>query len=527
MKSKKEGWLLYNGKIYTQEQRFPLVSAIVIQGNRIVEIGKDSVTKKCATARFRKINLKGRTVLPAFCDCHTHFLGYVEALARLNLESARTLSRALDLIEKFVKNKKPSEWVLGYNWDANSWKDSPQPDKKALDQISALHPMAFSARDGHQLWVNSLALKMAGMDESTGEISGGQIGRYPNSNELSGILKDKARKPVEELIPEEIDSTLVKKAIQNLHRKGITAIHNMENGRSLSFFQELESQDKLSLRVWQTIAKTNLDDAIRAGLRTGFGSDKLRIGGVKLFADGALGSRTALMFEPYENEPDNLGLEMLSHKELADLVKKASHAGISAVIHAIGDQANYRALQAIKTSGNNDKLRHRIEHCQIVRPVDLDLFAEHKVIASFQPIHCPNDYGMAVRHWGNRNLNAYPIGSLWKRRVTICFGSDFPLYDFDPILGIYTAVNRTLPGSENPAWNPAQKISVAQAILAYTRNAAYASGREKELGTLAPGKLADLVILSEDIYRCKPDQIDQVEVTSTIFDGQVVWGELY
>ena len=221
MKGKKEGWLLYNGKIYTQEQRFPLVSAMVIQGNRIVEIGKESIAKNYAPARFRKINLKGRTVLPAFCDCHTHFWGYVETLARLDLGPARTLSQALDLIEKFVKNKKPGEWVLGYNWDANLWKDSPRPDKKALDHISTAHPMAFSARDGHQLWVNSLALKMAGMDESTGEISGGQIGRYPNSNELSGILKDKARKPVEELIPEEIDSALVKKAIQNLHRKGI------------------------------------------------------------------------------------------------------------------------------------------------------------------------------------------------------------------------------------------------------------------------------------------------------------------
>jgi len=527
MKGKREELILYNGKIYTQERKFPYVSAVVMQGNRIFEVGKDAIAKKYPPALFRKINLKGRTALPAFCDCHTHFLGYVKTLARLNLESARTLSQALNLIEKFVKNKKPSEWVLGYNWDANSWKDFPQPDKKALDQISTLHPIALLARDGHQFWVNSLALKMAGIDESTAEIPGGQIGRYPNSNEPSGILKDKARKPVEELIPEEIDSALVKKAIQNLHRKGITAIHNMENGKSLSFFQELESQGKLSLRVWQTIGKDNLDDAIRAGLRTGFGSDKLRIGGVKLFADGALGSRTALMFEPYENEPGNFGLETLASKELMDLARKANQAGISAVMHAIGDRANYRALQAVKTSGNNEGLRHRIEHCQIVRPEDLDLFTEHKVIASFQPIHCPNDYGMAVKHWGKRNLNAYPIGSLWKRKVTVCFGSDFPLYDFDPILGIYAAVNRTLPGSENPAWNPSQKISVAQAILAYTRNAAYASGREKELGTLAPGKLADLVILSEDIYRCKPDQIDQVKVTSTICDGQPVGGELY
>ena len=527
MKGKKEGWLLYNGKIYTQEQKFPLVSAIVIQGNKIVEIGKDAIAKKYPPAQFRKINLKGRTALPAFCDCHTHFLGYVETLARLDLGPAKTFSKALNLIEKFVKNKKPSEWVLGYNWDANSWKDSPQPDKKALDQISTLHPMAFSARDGHQLWVNSLALKMAGFDESTAEIPGGQIGRYLNSNEPSGILKDKARKPVEELIPDEFDPGQVKKAFHNLHRKGITAIHNMENGKSLSFFQELEAQGKLSLRVWQTIAKDNLEDAIRAGLRTGFGSDKLKIGGIKLFADGALGSRTALMFEPYENEPDNFGLETLTLEELKDLVKRSSQAEISAVIHAIGDQANYRALQAIKISGNNDKLRHRIEHCQIVRPQDLDLFAEHKVIASFQPIHCPNDYGMAVKHWCNRNLNAYPIGSLWKKGVKICFGSDFPLYDFDPILGIYAAVNRTLPGSEIPAWNPVQKISVAQAILAYTRNAAHAAGTEKELGALAPGKLADLVILSEDIYCCKPDRIDQVKVTSTIFDGQPVRGDLY
>lgn|SRR5574341_46435 len=527
MKLKKEGLILYNGRIYTQEQKAPLASAIVIQGNRIVEIGKDSIAKNHAPALFRKINLKGRTVLPAFCDCHTHFLGYLETLTRLDLESAKTLSQALDLIETFVKNKKTGEWVLGYNWDANLWKDSPRPDKKALDHISTVHPMAFSARDGHQLWVNSLALKMAGMDESSAEISGGQIGRYPDSNEPSGILKDKARKPVEILIPEEIDSTLVKKAIQNLHKKGITAIHNMENGKSLSFFQELESQGRLSLRVWQTISKDNLEEAIRAGLRTGFGSERLRIGGVKLFVDGALGSRTALMFEPYENEPDNFGLETLTVEELKNLVKRSSQAGISAVIHAIGDKANYQALQALKENKKSELLRHRVEHCQIVRQEDLDLFAEHQAIASFQPIHCPNDYEMALKHWGKRNVNAYPIGSLWKRKVKICFGSDFPLYDFDPILGIYAAVNRFLPASENPAWNLSQRISVPQAVAAYTRNAAYASGRVKELGSVATGKLADLVILSEDIYGFRPEQIGQVKVTAAIFDGQLVWGELY
>lgn len=527
MKSNREGLVLYNGRIYTQEKKFPLVSALAIGGKRIIDLGKDAISKSYPSHRFRKINLKKKTVLPAFSDCHAHFLGYVQDLAKLNLEKAKSLAEALKLIRKFSQKKKPGEWILGYNWDANFWTDSLILDKKMLDQISSVSPMALSARDGHQLWVNSLALKMAGIDQSSGEISGGQIVRYQNSQEPSGVLKDNARKAVEEITPEEVQPDLVKKALKNLHRKGITVIHNMENGKSLSFFQQLESKGKLALRVWQTISKDNLDDAIRAGLRTGFGSDKLRIGGVKIFADGALGSRTALMFEPYENEPDNFGLEIVSYNDLVDLIKRGTEAGITPVIHAIGDKANHNALQAIQVANSYKLLRPRIEHAQIVRPEDLDLFARLNVIASFQPIHCPNDYQMALKHWGKRNLNAYPIGTLLKKNVKVCFGSDFPLYDFDPILGIYCAVNRTLPKSENPAWNPSQKITVQQAVSAYTKDAAYAAGWENSLGTLAVGKLADLIVLSDDIYQRESEEIHNVKVLATIFDGQLVWGELY
>lgn len=526
MKNNEEGLVLYNGKIYTQEKRLPFVSALVIKGNRMVDLGRDAIAKKYPSSRFRKIDLQKKTVLPAFCDCHAHFLGYVWTLDKVNLEQAESLSHALQLIKRFSQSKKPGEWILGYNWDANVWKESSQPDKNTLDQISTVNPMIFSARDGHQLWVNSLALKMAGIDESTGDVPGGQIGRYPDSSEPNGILKDSARKKMEDIIPRQLDASLVKKAFQNLHKKGITSIHNMENGKSLCFFQELETKGKLGLRVWQTVSKEDLDETIKIGLRTGFGSDKLKIGGVKIFADGALGSRTALMFEPYENQPDNFGLEAVPFHDLIDLVNKANRAGISAVIHAIGDKANYQALQAIKKAGDSQALRHRIEHAQIVRSEDLELFADLNVIASFQPIHCPNDYEMALKYWGNRSVSAYPLGSLLKRRVKICFGSDFPLYDFDPLLGIYAAVNRTLPESDSPAWNPSQKISVRAAVWAYTKTAAYAAAWEDRLGTLTVGKLADLVIFSGDIYQKKPEEIHRVQVVATIFDGRVVYGEL-
>lgn len=526
MKSK-EGLVLFNGKIYTQEEKFPFATALAISGNRIMEIGKDTIAKNYPSARYRKVDLKGKTALPGFSDCHGHFLGYVQNLGRLNLEKAGSLHESLDLITDFSRKKRPGEWILGYNWDSNLWKGPARPDKKMLDQISTVQPMAFSARDGHQLWVNSLALNMAGINETAGEFPGGQLLRYEGSTEPTGILKDNARNPVLDIVPENVDTRLVKKAIKNLHRKGITSIHNMENGKSLAFFQELESGGKLNLRVWQTIAKDNLDQAISVGLRTGFGSEKLTIGGVKVFADGALGSKTALMFEPYENEPDNFGLEATSCQELAGVVKKASQSGISAVIHAIGDRAVYNAIQAIEAAVNSNALRHRIEHVQIVRPEDMDFFAKLNIVASFQPIHCPNDYQMALKYWGARNMNAYPIKGLLNRKVKICFGSDFPLYDFDPILGIYAAVNRTLPKTENPAWNRSQRITVKQAISAYTRNAVYAAGWEDKLGTLAPGKLADLALLSGDIYQVKPEEIDRLRVEAVIFDGRPVFGELY
>ena len=527
MKTKRVGLVLYNGSIYTQDRKQPFASALALEGNRIIEVGKDSLAQKYPTSKFKKVNLKQRTVLPAFCDCHTHFLGYVRTLDKLNLERAESFKKALELIRRFVNDKREGEWVLGFNWDANLWEDSRQPDKKVLDQISTVHPMAFSARDGHQLWVNSLALKVAGINQSTVDFPSGEIVRYENSREPSGILKDNARQPVNDIISRDVKPSLVGRAIRNLHRKGITGIHNMENGESLGFFQKLEFSKKLSLRVWQTIAKDDLDEAIKLGLRSGFGSERLRIGGVKIFADGALGSRTALMFEPYENETGNFGLETVGALELTDLVKRASRAKISAVIHAIGDRANFNALQAIKKSDSSDKLRHRIEHAQIVRPEDLDLFGQLRIIASIQPVHCPNDYQMAAKHWGERNVNAYPLKSLLQKKVKVCFGSDFPLYDFDPIMGIYSAVNRKLPKSNHPAWNESQKIYVKDAISAYTKNAAYASGREKDLGMLSVGKLADLVTLSGDPYKSDPEEIERIKATATVFDGELVWGDLY
>ncbi|MCI0532254.1 MAG: amidohydrolase [candidate division Zixibacteria bacterium] len=508
MKTEKEGLVLFNGRIYTQDQNRPRVSAVAILGNRIVDWGRDNIRSRYPSDRYAAINLKQKTVLPGFCDSHTHFLGYLHTLDRLNLEKSKSLEDALRRISQYVKGKKPDEWILGYNWDANLWKDSPSPDENHLDRISARHPMAFSSKDGHQLWVNSAALKTAGITFKT-----------------DGILKENSRQKIFQAIPLSENDKTAQRAFRNLHRKGITSIHNMENGASLEFFRRLEIDRRLPLRVWQTISKDGLDQAIRDGLKTGHGSDYLKIGGLKLFADGALGSRTALMFQPYETDRKNRGVENLTRPEMQKLVKKASQSGISAVIHAIGDRANFNALMALKNNGSNDRLRHRIEHAQLVRPRDLELFSHQNIIASCQPVHCPGDFKMALEHWGVRHENAYPLKSLLSKKVKLCFGSDFPLYDFDPILGIHSAVNRAFPKSRNSAWNPSQKITVAQAVTAYTANAAFAAGWERDLGTLAPGKLADMVVLSDDIHRLPPEKLDQTKVITTIFDGKVVYGE--
>jgi predicted amidohydrolase YtcJ len=320
----------------------------------------------------------------------------------------------------------------------------------------------------------------------------------------------------------------IRTATARAHKLGLVGVHTMEGGDAFAAFQQLEAAGELDMRVLMQIPEENLDAAIQTGLRSGFGNERLRIGAVKIFADGALGARTAHMLEPFEGEPDNTGIAVATAEHLKDVIGKASRAGIACFVHAIGDRANREVLDAVEASrrkGEGRHLRHRIEHTQLLHPRDIPRLAQLGVIASMQPIHATQDMLLANNHWGARSAGAYAFRSLLNSGAVLAFGSDSPVEDLNVMKGIHAAVTRRrADGSPGPdGWYPEQRLTVAEAVHAYTAGAAYASGEETRKGTLSPGKVADLVVLSQDIFSVDPMAILETEVVATMFDGDFVY----
>jgi predicted amidohydrolase YtcJ len=526
------GLVLYNGKIYTMDRGNPRAQAVAIAGNRIAAVGDDAQVKSLLASGGEAIDLEGRTVLPGLTDCHIHFIAYALRLTRIDLSGIESKVEAIERVTERAQAAKPGEWLLGGGWDRNLWEDASFPTKEDLDSVTPHNPVALSSKDGHSLWVNSLALARAGIIAETSSPSGGEIEHQPGTGEPTGILKENAEDLVERIIEKpslEAIQAALKVAMVNAHRAGLTGIHDCEDERAFAAFQELLKKGDLGLRVLMHIPAKNLDDAIRLGLRTGFGGEKLRVGSVKIFADGALGSRTAAMLAPYEDEPLNLGIVVTPKEGIRELVSKASRAGLSVAIHAIGDRANRDVLDILeesRQSGEGMDLRHRIEHVQLLHPADIPRLAKLGVIASMQPIHATSDMEMVKRHWGEeRGQGAYAWRSLLNAGTVLAFGSDCPVEPLDPLLGIHAAVTRRrADGSPGPeGWHPEERITVEDAVRAYTSGAAYASGEEQDKGSITPGKLADLVVLSHDIFAIPPMSILETEVEATILDGQFVY----
>jgi predicted amidohydrolase YtcJ len=526
------GLVLYNGKIYTMDRASPQVQAVAIAGNRIAAVGDDDQIKSLLASGGEAIDLKGRTVVPGLTDCHIHFVEYALRLTRIDLAGIASRAEAIRRVAERAQAAKPGEWLLGGGWDRNLWEDPSFPTKEDLDFVTPHNPVALSSKDGHSLWVNSLALARASITAETPSPSGGEIERQPGTGEPTGILKENAEDLVEKVIEKpslEAIQAALKVAMANAQRAGLTGIHDCEGERAFAAFQELLNRGEFGLRVLMHIPVKNLDAAIGLGLRTGFGSDKLRVGGIKMFADGALGSRTAAMLAPYEDEPFNLGIAVTSKEGMRELVRKASRAGISAAIHAIGDRANRDVLDILEKShqsGEGMGLRHRIEHVQLLNPADIPRLAKLSVIASMQPIHATSDMDMVERHWGEeRGQGAYAWRSLLDAGTVLAFGSDCPVETLDPLVGIHAAATRRrADGSPGPeGWHPQERITVEDAVRAYTLGAAYASGEEREKASISPGKLADLVVLSHDIFAIPPMTILETEVEATILDGKFVY----
>jgi predicted amidohydrolase YtcJ len=530
--------VLYNGHFLTMDRRSPRAAALWARGNRIAAVGSSEAILDLASADAPRVDLGSRAVVPGFQDAHLHLTAYGLQLQRVDLSGAATLEEALERIRRRQVARPGSGWLLGSGWNHNLWPGGRRPTRHDLDRVVGDRPAAFDSKDGHSLWVSSAALRAAGISPDTPDPAGGQILR-DERGELAGIVTERAQKLVATHIPKPDAAALreaARAAMAHATRLGITGIHNCEEPSALAAFQRLDEAGQLTLRVWHMIAHDHLPAALELGLKSGFGSPRLRVGHLKMFADGALGSGTAEMLAPYEGRPDDYGVAATPSEALYASARAAALGGISSAIHAIGDAANRRVLDVyarLRGEGIKAQIPHRIEHVQLLAPDDLPRLAQLGVIASMQPIHATQDMRMADRQWGERARLAYAWRSLLRSGATLAFGTDCPVEALDPLANLYAATTRRAPGGiPQGGWYPEQRLSLDEALYAYTMGPALATGQSHRQGSLTPGKYADLAVLSFRGAELAPEALRGAElapeallgarVDLTIFDGRVI-----
>ncbi len=518
--------LLVNGIVHTMDPARPRATAVAMRGGHFLFVGDDAAARAACAGTPHVIDLRGACVLPGLTDAHLHFRWYAEALHAVDVETP-TLEEAMARVAARAETAPPGAWITGSGWNHNVWGAGALPDLRPLDRAAPRNPVALKAKNGHAFWVNSLALQQAGIRLDTPDPEGGKIA-HGRDGLPSGILLENAMDIVQAVVPRPSTpelAAMMRAAQAAVHRLGLTGIHDFDSSLAMRAFQELLGRGELRLRVVKGIPQEDLGAAIDLGLRTGFGGDLLTIGAVKMFADGALGPQTAWMLAPYEGSWST-GIGRLTEEQMVADISRANAAGIWCAIHAIGDAACHVVLDAYGRAGTAG-CRNRIEHVQLLHPDDIARLARQGVIASMQPVHATSDMLIADRYWGGRCAGAYAWKSLLDSGAALAFGSDCPVESPDPLAGIHAAVTRRRPdGSPGPGgWRPAQRVSVAQAVHAYTLGAAFAAGREASLGSIQPGKLADLTILSEDIFAVDPHEIRAVPVRATMVGGTFVHGE--
>lgn len=522
--------IIYNSKIFQPSvEGLTLHTALAVAGEKIIAIGNDSEILALAGAKTQRINGRQQWLLPSLMDSHSHLSAYAERKLKVDLSVCNSLEEALNKVKERVYRTPAGSWVVGDGWDKNKWGLSGFPDKKLLDDISRQHYIALQSKDWHSMWVNTLVLKVCGIDETVNDPPGGKIYRYSGGREPSGILQEKACEPaLQSIAPPSFEQLfpVLTETFHEHHRRGITAIHSVESPYELAFYHRLQEQEKLGLRVFWYFPIRYLEDHEPWDFETGESNSFLKICGIKLFSDGSLGSQTADMSENYESLRHS-GIEVLSSEDLIAKVRLSVEKKLSCAIHAIGDRANRKVLGAfgeVHAASHALGLRHRIEHAQLLHPEDIPLFNKYNVTASVQPVHLANDIPVIEKYWGERGRYAYAFGSLIKNNTRVIFGSDTPIESFDPWRGIYSAVERRYQcnPAETPFY-PEEKISVPEAVKAYTAASAFAVGEEKRLGSLAVGKLADLILIDRDIFNEPAETLLDTRVLLTMQNGKVLY----
>jgi len=522
--------VLHNARIYTLDKTQPVASAIAIDHGRVTAVGGDELLS-LADPLSRK-DMGGRSILPGLTDAHLHLKGYALSLQKIDCETA-TLEECLGRVAERAAQTPPGEWILGHGWNQNDW--GAWPSAADLDATAPGHLVYLTAKSLHASWANTAALQCSGVGAGTPDPKDGRIQRDARG-QPTGILLESADELVSRHVPEPDVQTIadaIDAAQRTLWEFGLTGVHDFDRRDCFLALQRLHSEGRLKLRVIKNIPIELLEHAFELGLRTGFGDDRLRIGSVKAFMDGALGPRTAAMFQPYDGEPDNRGMLNYDSEQLLESGRRAADVGLGMTVHAIGDKANhevldaYEHLRAYEAANNLPHLRHRIEHVQLLHPDDAQRLGQLNVVASMQPLHATSDMLMADAYWGGRTSLSYAWKTQLDAGAPLAFGSDAPVESPNPFLGIHAAVTRRRadgsPGTHG--WHPEQRLDLQQALEGYTLGAAYAAYTEKRQGRLAEGCFADLIVLDEDPFSVRPDQLSRLRSSATMIDGEWVYQE--
>jgi predicted amidohydrolase YtcJ len=534
--------ILINGRIWTENPRQPEAQAVAILGSRIVAVGDTAAILKLADSRSRVIDLHGRRVVPGFNDAHVHFYTGGDGLSSVQLRDATSPEEMRRRIRDFAQTLPKGEWILNGNWDHEKWTPANLPTHQLIDDVTPNHPVFVNRSDGHMMLANAVAMKLAGVDRDTKDVPGGIIVR-DSSGQPTGIFKDAAKGLIERVIPAPSEQHILSALLaaqKYAGENGVTSVQDMgvlgPHGADIMAevircYQLLLKRGQLQVRVSAHLPLPEWKRFASAGVMADFGNEKLQLGAVKAFADGSLGSTTAWFFDPYTDALDTRGIpsdELSDAEGMYAQLRGADRAGIQIAVHAIGDRANNAILGLFerleREEGSRDR-RLRIEHAQHLLASDLPRFSQLHVIASMQPYHCIDDGRWADKRIGaDRARTTYAFRSLLDAGAILAFGSDWWVAPMEPLQGIYAAVTRrTLDGKHPEGWVPEQKISVAQAVHSYTVGSAFASMEENVKGSIETGKLADLVVLSKDIFQVDPVEIEDARVDVTVLDGRVVF----
>ena len=522
-------FIILSANIFTGDPENPLAEAVYIKENRIAAVGTNTVVKNSAPCDVTIFDLPGRLITPGLIDGHCHFTSIGILLQDLNFRDIPSLFDCRQMVRQAVLTARPGEWIIGRGWNENLWEENREPVKQDLDDLAPDNPVYLIRVCGHSAWVNSKALEIARITARTKEPSGGKIDKDPVTCEPTGIIRE-TLELVSAHIPPKTKHQLIQAAMaaqKEAQRFGITCVHSLEDLDRYKIIRELDRSEDLKIRVYHSLHVEDIEKAEKEGFEIDQKTERLWLGHVKLYADGSLGANTALLHEPYQDQPDNSGLAFLNREALEAGVEFAYKRGYGVMIHAIGDKAVTNALESIASARKKYPCqpRDRIEHVQLFRYRDLQLFKDHNITASVQPVFLATDRAIAEKKWGkDRCRYGYAWRTLMDMKIPLQFGSDAPVEPVNPVLGIFTAVERKNHKEKtDDTWFAEQSLTLEEAITGFTRQAAFTSGKENEFGVIAPGKLADLTIFDQNLFDVPKNQWPEIQVKMTIINGEIVY----